>query len=252
MGREKDKAPEVARRPTMSPSDHLKWLTRAIGGIGLLGLLLAAVAILLGGLVDGYFHRSICFERSCLSRVYFLFKAPIVIVSGTLALLSAVATIGGIFVALQSYVTSAKATAFTNHISQLNAFLVYISGETAKRPRISPQSVDAFHWYRMIFQDAGVGELAVSDRYKRIVSGINDAIAISNSLATEASRDRFRYVDHQDRMIAAMNELGISIVRQPRLEFFEIEDQVVDMVKAVNVAFCPRPDLPYLAKRLYI
>jgi hypothetical protein len=53
-------------------------------------------------------------------------------------------------------------------------------------------------------------------------------------------------------MIAALSGFGISLVRQPRLDFFEIEEQVLSMVVAVNFAFCPRPNLPAVPARLYL
>jgi len=218
------------------------------------GILLVIATVLFAGFDDGAFFLPICFQRECLKRFAYLYKAPVAITSATLVALSAVATVGGIFVALQSYVANVRATAFSNHISQLNAFLNYVSGEIAKRPRIASQSVDSFYWYRKIFDNAGRGDLEVSVHYDDLLKELAATIRTSNELASHPSHERFRYVEHQKRMIAALSGFGISMVRQPRLEFFEIEEQVLSMVIAVNFAFCTssNSNLPTVPARLYL
>jgi len=236
-------------------SDARIYLRRLVALTALLlcvGVLLVIATMLFAGFADGAFSRQICFQRECFKRVMYLYKAPVAIASATLVALSAVATVGGIFVALQSYVANVKATAFSNHISQLNAFLSYVSGEIAKRPRIAAQSVDSFFWYRKIFNNAGQGELEVSIDYVRLLQKLAMTIGRSNDLVGHPARDRFRFVEHQQRMIAVFSDFGISMVRQPRLEFFEIEEQVLSMVTAVNFAFCARTDLPAVPNRLYL
>jgi hypothetical protein len=104
----------------------------------------------------------------------------------------------------------------------------------------------------MIFDNAGQGELEVSNHYIQLLQKLVAAIGISNDLARHPSRDRFRFVEHQQRMIAVFADFGISMVRQPRLEFFEIEEQVLSIVTAVNFAFCHRPNLPAMPARLYL
>jgi len=243
------------RKSSSATSDARTYLRLLVALTALLlcvGILLVIATALFAGFADGAFSRQICFQRECFKRVMYLYKAPVAIASATLIALSAVATVGGIFVALQSYVANVRATAFSNHISQLNAFLNYVSGEIAKRPRIAAQSVDSFYWYRMIFDNAGQGELEVSIEYVRLLQELAAAIGISNDLAGHPSRDRFRFVEHQQRMIAVFSAFGISMVRQPRLEFFEIEEQVLSMVAAVNFAFCRRSSLPAVPDRLYL
>jgi hypothetical protein len=218
----------------------------------LFGVSLVIATVLFAGFDDGAFSRRICFQRECVKNVLYIYKAPVAIASGTLTILSSVATVGGIFVALQSYVANVRATAFSNHISQLNAFLNYISVEISKRPRIAPQSVDSFYWYRTIFADAGRGDLEPSDHYANLLKKLAAAIEVSNDLASHPSRERFRFVEHQNRLIEALSGFGISMIRQSRLEFFEIEGQVLSMLSAVNFAFCSRSDLPPIPDRKYL
>lgn len=244
-----------AAKSSSATSDARMYLRLLIALTALLfcaGVLLVIATVLLAGFDDGAFFRQVCFQRDCFKRAAYLYKAPVVIASATLVALSAVATVGGIFVALQSYVVNVRATAFSNHISQLNAFLNYVSGEIAKRPRIAAHSVDSFYWYRVIFNDAGRGDLEVSVHYVRLLQELAEAIQISNDLASHPSRERFRFVEHQQRVIAALSGFGISMVRQSRLEFFEIEEQVLSMLIAVNFAFCPSSNLPAVPSRLYL
>lgn len=237
---------------TSNARNYLRFLVVLTACLLCAGMLLVVTTVLFAGFDDGAFFLPICFQRECFKRVLYLYNAPVAIASATLITLSAVAAVGGIFVALQSYVANVIAVAFSNHISQLNAFLNYVSGEISKRPRIAAQSVDTFHWYRKIFDDAGRGDLEVSAYYVRLLQELAVAIQISNDLADHPSRERFRYVEHQQRMIAALSGFGISVVRQPRLEFMEVEEQVLSMVIAVNFAFCAGSNLPEVPVRLYL
>ena len=238
--------------PKTDARKYLRALAVLTISLFFLGVSLVIATVLFAGIDDGAFSRRICFQRECFKNIFYIYKAPVAIASGTLTVLSSVATVGGIFVALQSYVANVRATAFSNHISQLNAFLNYVAGEISKRPRIAPQSVDSFYWYRAIFNDAGKGDLEVSNNYVELLKGLAAAIQISNELASHPSRERFRFVEHQNRLIEALSGFGISMIRQPRLEFFEIEEQVLSMLSAVNFAFCSRSDLPLMPARKYL
>ncbi len=237
---------------TSNARAHLRFLVVLTSSLFCVGALLVIATALFAGFADGAFFLSMCFQRECFKQVAYLYKAPVAVASATLVALSAVATVGGIFVALQSYVANVRATAFSNHISQLNAFLNYVSSEIAKRPRVAAQSIDTFYWYRKIFADAGQGDLDISANYVELLQDLAKTIQTSNDLASHPSRERFRFVEHQQRMISALSDFGISMVRQPRLEFFEIEEQLLSMIVAVNFAFCPRSNLPALPSRLYL
>jgi len=162
-----------------------------------------------------------------------------------------IATIGGIFVALSSYLTTAGATAFGNHIAHLAVFQSYLSTEVAKRHRISAASLDAFYWYSLIFPDAGLGRLSVSSKYELIVASLRDVIELSNRQAATAREGSFRYVPHQDRVVVALRSFGIKVERQPRVAFFEIEDEVFSLIRAVNFAFCGTSSKCNLPNRIY-
>jgi hypothetical protein len=216
------------------------------------GLFLCLWTTLTAGLIDGAFQQHICATRHCLASASHIFKAPITIASATLVVASAVAAAGSIFVAAQSYVLSTQSAIFSNHIGQLNAFLAYMASEISKRPRISNQSVDGFRWYRLIFQNAGRGTLEVSLRYQSHLQELIDAIEHSNKLSTTASKESFRYVEHQVRMINTLSAFGITLVRQPRLDYYEIEGQALSLIEAINFAFCFDEATQSLPKREYL
>jgi hypothetical protein len=173
------------------------------------------------------------------------------VLAGTVAFLVAIATVGGIFVALASYLAATGASAFGNHISHLSIFQSYLNSEIAKRGRVSPASLDSFLWYTLIFPRAGAGNMLVSDLYKDIVAQLRSEIEKSNAQASNARSGSFRYVDHQNRVIEALARFGIKLSRQPRVEFFEIEDEIFSLIRAVNFAFCKNDPGCHVPLRVY-
>ena len=219
--------------------------------IGTLGLLAALAAFFAAGVMDGIFERHLCIKISCLNNASEAYKYVFSIMSATIGLLVAVATIGGIFVALLSYLHATSATAFGNHISHLTVFQSYLISEINKRPRIMPSSVDIFYWYHLIFPDARSGRLVVSGRYEDLILELGGQIFKSNEQATRAKGGSFRYVDHQNRIISALSKIGLKVDRQPRIEFFEIEDEVFSLIRAVNSAFCMGSEKCEVPQRVY-
>lgn len=226
---------------------RLSLLIISIIFIGSTGIIVALFIFVASGLSDGIFHQTICFQKKCIENGRETFGYAIDIISGTVSLLVAMATIGGIIVALLSYLHSTGTSAFANHISQLAVFHSYLTSQITKNYRISPTSLDIFYWYNLIYPDAVSGTLSVSVSYELLIEKIRLEIVSSNESASTARSGSFRYVDHQNRMIIALSGLGIKVDRQPRVDFFEIEKQIFSLIRSVNFAFCrqsSRCDLP--------
>lgn len=218
-----------------------KWyaiLVFVVIGAAVTGTLVALSAFFAVSHAENLFSRTLCFKSECLDKTARILATPYFIIQATISLLVAIATIGGIFVALSNYLATAGATAFGNHISHLSVFREYVNAEVAKRDRVSSGSLDVFRWYRLIFPEAGIGRLSVSSEYENIVAALNKEIIASNDQAQKATGGSFRYVPHQERMVAALSKFGIVVHRQPRVAYFEIEDEVLSLIRAVNFAFC--------------
>jgi hypothetical protein len=163
----------------------------------------------------------------------------------------AVATAGGILVALWNYFSVVENSALANHISHFSTFQTYLNNEISKRSRIHAGSIDTFHWYNMIFPNSKSGSMIVADGYKGFVGDLNAKISNSNFLASTPTGESFRYKPHQVAMKSQLEKIGILIPLQPRVEYYEIEDQLFSLISCVNNAFCVGGNVEMLTERKY-
>lgn len=230
---------------------YLNYLAAGLLLVAAIGVLLSAMILIITG-VDGVFARPLCFNNGCIKKFLELFDQSFLILTVTLNLLVGLATIGGIIVALMSFLNSANATALTNHISHFSIFQNYVAVEISKRNRISPASVDTFVWYNLIFSNSRDGKTSISDEYCSVIAALNDEILFSNEQARTAIQGSFRYMPHQKRIIDALGCLGVALSHQPRNEFYEIEDQIFALISSLNKSFCFSNKVPELLKRQYV
>ena len=238
-------------RRAWSNYPYLNILAAGLFFIAVVGLAFSVSIFLITGF-SGEFSRSLCLTNGCIKKFFELFDQSFLILSATLSLLVGITTVGGIIVALMSYLNSASATALSNHISHYSIFQNYITLEISKRNRIAPSSVDVFVWYNLIFSSSRMGRTTISDEYCRVVSALNREISFSNEQAINAIQGSFRYMPHQKRIIESLKDLGIELSHQPRNEFYEVEDQIFSLISSLNKSFCYSDKVPALLKRDYV
>lgn len=230
---------------------YLNILAAGLFFIAVVGLVFSVSIFLITGF-SGEFSRSLCLTNGCVKSFLELFDQSFLMLSATLNLLVGITTVGGIIVALMSYLNSASATALSNHISHYSIFQNYIALEISKRNRISSASVDVFVWYNLIFSNSRIGRTTISDEYCHVISALNNEISFSNEQAINAIQGSFRYMPHQKRIIDSLKDLGIELGHQPRNEFYEVEDQIFSLISSLNKSFCYSDKVPVLLKRNYV
>jgi hypothetical protein len=234
----------------ISPLSILSYLLLSIAAIGFGLGLISFVSI---GFHDDIFtHHVYCLNRECVGYFLETFDSPLLISKGTLDVLVGIATIGGIIVALLSYLSSASTSALTNHIAHFSVFQSYVAGEIKNRNRLSPSSIDILVWYNLIFSTSRSGKTDVSKDYLEFISELNSLIDQSNSQAVHATTGSFRYKPHQERIINHMKRAGLELYFSPRNDFFEIEGQVFSLIDRINQSFCYSNTVPTLHARNYI
>lgn len=231
---------------------YLNILVAGLFAVTALGLVLSIFIFVWTGLSDRQFFASICFSNDCVKSFFESFDQSFIILGKTFELLVSIATIGGIVVALMSYLSSASATALSNHIAHFTIFQTYMAAEIARRNRISPVSIDSFVWYNLIFSNSRTGKTYVSDKYCVAIAMLNEVVEFSNEQAKTAAQGSFRYMPHQQRIINALLSLGITLTHQPRNEFYEVEDQIFSLISTLNKNFCYSDKVPDLLKRAYV
>lgn len=230
---------------------YLNILAAGLLFIAVIGLAFSVSVFLITGF-SGEFFRPFCLTNGCVKKFLELFDQSFLILSATLSLLVGITTVGGIIVALMSYLNSANATALSNHISHYSIFQNYIALEISKRNRIAPASVDVFVWYNLIFSNSRIGRTTISDEYCSVISILNNEILFSNQQAINAIQGSFRYMPHQKRIIDSLKDLGIELSHQPRNDFYEVEDQIFSLISSLNKSFCYSDKVPALLKRNYV
>lgn len=216
------------------------------------GYLLSAWSIISTALEGHLFSKSLCLRDECIEYWTKTNEYSLAVAKATSDFVVALATAGGIVVALMTYVSNVSNSALANHINHYAIFQTYVINEVSKRDRVSPSSVDIFLWYNTIFMESRLGLMTVSKKYNKFTSDLNDRIALSNEKAKHAIDGSYRYTDHQVRIKDKLIEIGISISSQPRNDFYEIEDQVFSLIGAVNQSFCFSSEIPRLHTRIYV
>lgn len=199
-----------------------------------------------------FLSRPICLTNGCVSAFASNFDQVFFILKFTLDLSVAVATAGGIVVALLSYLTSVRVAALTNHVSHLNLFQQYITLEIQKRDRLAPSCVDGLRLYNMIFFLSREGSTEISPAYIKYLHGLNDLIATANNQARRGDPSAFRYKPHQQRMRDYLANAGITVYMAPRNDFYEVEGQLFELIDTVNQCMCYSNQVPKLTDRAYI
>lgn len=206
--------------------------------ISLLGAFIAILVFWTTGIEDGLFQRRLCFTNECLNRFITAFSSAGLILQVTWNVLGGVVTIGGIIIALLSYVASANSSALNNHISHIAIFSAYVNTEIDNRDRLSRASFDTLRWYNEIYGGVNIGRLDVESSYYSFIADLNSLIVFSNSLVNKKEDGGFRYKDHQERIKKHFLRIGVRLNSLPRLDFYEVETQLFELVDTINKSFC--------------
>jgi hypothetical protein len=223
-----------------------------LGAVAACGISVSFIIFIKTGLAEAVFSKEFCITNTCVEHALTLYSQSLLLLKETFNLLVTLATVGGIIVALLSYLNSVGATALSNHISHFSIFQSYLSNEISKRDRLSASSIDTFLWYNAIFFKSRSGLTTISPEYVSLINSINNEITKSNLQAEKIVDGSFRYRPHQERIIQSLKNIGIALTHQPRNEFYEIEDQLFSLIITVNKSFCYSDVVPLILKRKYI
>src|SRR5699024_8160655 len=95
------------------------------------------------------------------------------------------------------------------------------------------------------------GSTSISQDYCNLIVKLNSAISDSNTACSLAKSGSFSYVRHQNNITNLLRNFGIIHPRLPRNDYYEVEDQVFELIDNMNREFCYSSSIEPLAKRLY-
>ncbi|PYB32659.1 hypothetical protein DMW60_24205 [Serratia marcescens] len=140
------------------------------------------------------------------------------------------------FVALMTYQTGIRNSNLSNHISHLNMFRDFINAEISKRKYITPERINIYQWYILIFPKSKHGDVSISYKYEGLITSILNIVNEANEKISEAT-GKYDYRTHQFKIIDSLDKLGIKISNGTKNEFIAIELQVFDLIDCVNMTF---------------
>lgn len=221
----------------------LKVLAWLLGTIFIVGLSLAFATLAKTSFDKNFFSQDLCFSNTCVRDYISHIDQSLAIIKSTLDVGVAIATIGGIFVALLSYFNSAGNAALTNHIEHLKIFVEYIESEITKRDRLSSEHIDTLLLYNTIFSQSRSGKTSVSPEYVQFIMDLNLIIEESNQRCVVGTPGGFSYKDHQRKIRDHLAPAGITVYTAPRNDYFEMESQLFSLLHRIGQSFCP-PSTP--------
>jgi hypothetical protein len=234
----------------LSQQVNIKPLVTTLSIILFIGIVLGVLSFLYTIFSSNMQVTNFCFTSDCIKNFSKKIEGVITIFSLTAWLLTSIATVGAVLIALLSYKTgvdsyktgldtyktSVDNSNLTNHIAHLNMFRDFINGEMAKRNHIHQEKVNIYKWYNIIFPQSRDGLVIVSDAYYTHVGNIKEVIERSNGQKTNIT-EWFDYKKHQEAIIEATSVLGLKVSRGPKNIFFEVECQVFELIDCVNITF---------------
>ncbi|MET1458556.1 retron Ec48 family effector membrane protein, partial [Yersinia enterocolitica] len=104
-------------------------LAIAITIVAVIGIILGGYSFYLTYQAESFGEKELCVTSKCLVSFSEKTEGVIKIFEVTAWLLTIIATIGGVFVALMTYQTGIRNSNLSNHISHLNMFRDFINAE---------------------------------------------------------------------------------------------------------------------------
>ncbi|HDC4598434.1 TPA: retron Ec48 family effector membrane protein, partial [Enterobacter kobei] len=145
---------------------EIRGLILTIISVFVIGIFCSAVVSVLTIYSEKLYQKDICFTDKCVTTFLTHFNSVSIILQSAAWLITLISTIGGIGIALMTYKTGVKNSNLTNHISHLNMFRDYVNAEISKRKFISPDKVNIYKWYSLIFPYSKKGDVSISLQYK--------------------------------------------------------------------------------------
>lgn len=241
----------VVKDAFLNQHPYFKCLIILLASISIIGFCVFLTVFVIIFFADQVYLLPFCFSNKCFVSLYEKYSSAFTIAKSTLDLIVLVATVGAIFVALLSYLSTLKSSHFTNHISHLSLFQSFFVEEVRKRDLLSISSFDPHKIYGLIYSNSREGDMSLSDAYFEFIGRVNKVISDSNFNSYKATKGPFIYKDHQAQMIRALEGIGFNLQFMPKKDFYEIETQVLSLLDSVSKSFCGGDVRTELERRMY-
>lgn len=183
-----------------------------------------------------------CLKSQCVDYFVRRFNGTLLLIKGGVYILGFYLTCCGVYLALANYLVSVKSSSLSGYVSHLNLFRSYVESELEKSSGLEIRDIDIFKWYKLLFPDSLYGDITPSKHYSDFLEKVSNVIEVTSRPFLGHDAPKYCYKDHQGRMIGTLSEVGISIGRMPKNDFFEVESQVLEIVDSVSMTFAEGVD----------
>lgn len=239
-------------------SKNLPKIQAAVLGIGVaivISLLLILLVTSASALIGEAIHRDICFHTACLEEVRRIFDLPLGVVKALGAFAVGFTAVMSLLVALGVYLANselvkqhaesarlqaeslqeqARSSALQLNAVRFSSFRRHISDAASRCSRLNVSSIDITSWYFKIYPDSFKADISMS--YMETVKKIADAMQAADETLGPAPQ-RFNLGRHQNLLIPLFAGIGIHLGSLPRLDYFILEDEAVDLICSVHEVF---------------
>ncbi|WP_447929047.1 retron Ec48 family effector membrane protein [Vreelandella sp. EE27] len=214
------------------------YILRFCAAFILIGSSMAVFIFFITMISQRIYEQSFCLSNDCFKQFYSFFDVSFLIIEWSFKASIGLFALGSFGLACKNYMHNKNANAFSSHIAYLSLFQNYLDIEVGKRIRVNRSSIDALHWYNIIYPNSSFGDIKPSEEYMRLLGEINGCILKSNEEFMGPSYKHYDYNIHQQRLISNLSNIGIYLEPLPRANFWSVEEEVVSLIEVINTSFC--------------
>lgn len=197
-----------------------------------------------------YSQYEFCVTSECFKTFYGLIQAQVEFVKAGAAVVSFCVVAAGLYLALRTYLSTSQVGMLGNAISHITFYERFVTSEIARRGRMSSRHVDVFAIYGLMFPASHSSQRFASDAFVQSVLRVYGVVSESSS-RYDSRKSVFKFDDHRRRLISALEEMHIWLEPIPRVDFLEVEDEVLDFLSMLCRVFSPPGSEVNLPVRTY-
>ncbi|WP_394424798.1 retron Ec48 family effector membrane protein [Vreelandella stevensii] len=221
-----------------SKADGSWYVLRISAALIIFGVFISVISFVTIFIADEVYSFDFCFGNNCFKNFYNYFSTPFIMIQWSLTGAVGVFALGSFGIACKTYSNNKSSNDFGAHIAHLSLFKHYVESEIAKKKRIKQESVDILKWYNLIYPKSERGDLEVSIGYRNHLQDIGLCMESSSINFIGPASNSFDYKVHQQSMINVLSPLGVYLKNLPRMDFWEVEEEVISLIIIVNRSFC--------------
>ena len=201
--------------------------------------LLLVIGVAIEFINDENLTWGLCLTNSCLKLVnerfiYSLsFSKELTVIFGTI--LAGL----GVYIGWKTYALSLENSIMSNHNNNLSNFAEFCSVQIERDHLLNPERIDLYAYYALVFPDSRSGKFNFFRLYDRKLNDVKAVIEDSNQRYNDAKDTnlRYKYTNHQTKLIEVLKQFGITIEHRHRTSFDEIELSLYQYIDSVTKQF---------------